>query len=333
MLSHLRLMRLRFGMQVTAPARLPPYKGDMLRRALLWHLGTIWCRRPDRCRDGCQAPETCLFGQLLEPPPDPAWSEPIRRLMGPTPPPVYVLWDEQDRRRELDAGDRVHFELTLIGEAAIRQLPAFIAAMMVAGEQGIGRERLRARLEQVDALAGPDGQPLPLLANGVWQGDPVERTLLSAADGQAWAGQVAPPGGGPVTRLRLRFLSPVKVKMRGKVARQPDFQALARGVVRRLRILSQVHGAGEWPPPEYGPLLDLADEVRLEHHETAWVGTTRRTRQGDMPLEGFVGQAWYATDGDVRPLLPVLWMGQWVHVGKGGVWGCGRYEMRVASSE
>jgi hypothetical protein len=121
--------------------------------------------------------------------------------------------------------------------------------------------------------------------------------------------------------------------MRGQVARQPDFQALARGIVRRLRILSQVHGAGEWPQPEYGPLLDLADEVRLEHHETTWVGTTRRTRQGDMPLEGFVGQAWYASDVDVRPLLPALWLGQWVHVGKGGVWGCGRYEMRVASSE
>lgn len=43
MLDHLRLMRLRFGLEVTSEASLPPYKGDLLRRALLWHLGTIWC--------------------------------------------------------------------------------------------------------------------------------------------------------------------------------------------------------------------------------------------------------------------------------------------------
>ena len=328
MLSRLHLMRLSFEMEVIAPVSLPPYKGDMLRHALLWHLGTIWCRQPNRCRNGCEMPEACLFGRLLEPPPDPAWSASIRRLMGSTPPPVYVLWDGQDRRREVQAGDRLPFELTLIGEPAIGQLPAFIAAMMVAGEQGIGRERLRARLARVDALSGPDGQPHPLLVDGVWHGDPVESTCLSWADGQAWAGRVAPPDNGPVSRLQLQFLSPVKVKMRGELARVPDFRALARGIVRRLRILSQVHGAGEWAQSEYGPLLDMADQVRLEHHETTWIGGTRYSQQGGrMPLEGFVGQAWYAADGDLRPLLPVLWLGQWVHVGKGGVWGCGRYQI------
>jgi hypothetical protein len=322
-------MRLRFGMEVTAPASLPPYKGDMLRRALLWNLGTIWCRQPDRCRNGCQRPEACLFGLMFEPPPDPSWSEPIRRLMGPTPPPVYVLWDEQDRRREVDAGDRFHFQLTLIGQAAIRQLPAFVAAVMVAGERGIGREGLKARLNRVEVLDGPYGEVHPLLVNGLWQGDPVESMLLSYADGQVWTGHVAPLDDGPVTRLRLRFLSPVKVKMQGEVAEEPDFGALARAVVRRLRILSEVHGAGEWPQEEYGPLLDLAEQVRLEYHETTWIGVRRHSEQGTMPLEGFVGQAWYVSSDDLRPLLPALWLGQWVHVGKATAWGNGRYGVHV----
>ena len=329
MLSQLRLMRLRFGLEVTTPASLPPYKGDGLRRALLWHLGTMWCRQPERCRNGCQSPHECLFGHLLEPPPDPAWSEPIRRLMGTTPPPAYVLWDMQDRRREVHAGDPFHFELTLIGEAAIRQLPAFIAAVMVAGERGMGREQLRARLDRVDALAGPNGQAHPLLVNGVWQGDPVDDVLVGYSDGQTWAEDHVSrfTFHTPVTRLQMHFLSPVKVKERGEVAEEPGFPALARAVVRWLRILSEVHGAGEWPQAEYGPLLDLADTVQLEHHETTWIGTVRHSQQGDMPLEGFVGQAWYASEADLRPLLPVLWLGQWLHVGKGGVWGCGRYQI------
>jgi len=84
-------------------------------------------------------------------------------------------------------------------------------------------------------------------------------------------------------------------------------------------------GAGEWPQAEYGPLLDLAETVRLEHHETFWTGYSRKSQQaGQYEVEGFIGQAWYAGD-DLRPLLPVLWLGQWLHIGKGYVIGNGRY--------
>ena len=319
MLPQLRLMRLRFEMEIEADASLPPYKGDLLRRALLWHLGAIWCRQHNRCRNGCQSPHDCIFGTLLEPPLDPTWSEPIRRLMGTTPPPAYVLWDGQDRRRQVKAGDRLAFELVLIGQAAHQQLPAFIATTMVACERGMGRQRLKARLRRVEALTGPDGKAHPLLINGVWQGDVVQDLTLGYDDGQAWVERSAPQETRPLTRLSLRYLSPVKIKMRGQFAREPHFPALARAVVRRLRILSEVHSAGEWSKAEYGPLLDLADEVQLEHHETTWISATRHSKRGGrMPLEGFLGQAWYASPADLRPLLPVLWLGQWVHVGKGG---------------
>ena len=48
-------------------------------------------------------------------------------------------------------------------------------------------------------------------------------------------------------------------------------------------------------------------------------------------MEGFIGQAWYAGD-DLRPLLPILWLGQWVHVGKGYVIGNGRYAVELAGT-
>jgi hypothetical protein len=322
--SQLYLLRLRFSLELTSGARLAPYKGDLLRQALLWHLGTIWCRQPERCRNGCTTPGTCLFGRLLGPPVDPGWSEPVLRLMGSTPPPAYVLWDRQDRRRQLGIGDRFLFELTLIGQAAIAQLPAFIAATTVAFERGVGHHRLKARLRQIAALAGPGERPHPLLVDGKWQADPPEEALLSYADGREWA-----EGHGPARRLRLDFLSPVKVKMQGRLVRRPEFVPLARAVVRRLRILSEVHGAGEWPQDGYGPLLDLAGQVRLEHQETTWLGTMRHGQRGAMPLDGFVGQAWYTSPSDLRPLLPALWLGQWVGAGKAAVMGFGRYGLHL----
>ena len=325
MLSRLRLKRLRFSLEVSAPAQLPPYKGDLLRRALLWHLGSIWCRERDRCRERCQQPRDCLFGLLLEPVPDPNWSQPLQRLMGSTPPPAYVLWDDQNRRRQVEPGDPFSFELTLIGDTAAHQHLAFVAAVLAGAEAGMGRQRLKARLRGVEALIGSAGRAVPLFEDGVWQGDAGADLEVGFPDGQSWA-----DGVGPVTRLQLSFLSPVNIKMRGKQVRRPEFPALARAMVRRLRILSEVHGVGEWPRDEYGPLLDLADGVRLEHHETSWISRARYSQRGGrMPWQGFVGQAWYASDADLAPLLPVLWLGQWLHIGKAYVLGSGRYTIEA----
>jgi hypothetical protein len=327
MLSHLSLTRLRFGLTVDTQADLPPYKGDLLRRALLWQLGPLWCRQPPRCPNGCQQPAHCLFGQLLEPVASSSWDPAILRLMGPTPPPAYVLWDEQDRRLALPPGSTFHFQITLIGPAAQRQLPVFIAAFLAAAEQGIGKERLHGPIHQVSVLTDPTQPPHPLLHQGTWHGDATPAPTSSLADGQRWAAAVAP---NPVTSFALHFLSPLHVEVRGQQVQTPDFVAIARAIVRRLRILSQVYGAGPWPQSDYGPLLDLAEQVQLAHHETTWITSNRRSQHGGtMPMEGLVGQAWYHAPIDLRPLLPILWLGQWVHAGKAAVWGNGRFDVRL----
>ncbi len=323
MLEHLPLLRLRFAFEILTPAQLSPYKGDLLRRALLWHLAPLWCEQSGRCRHGCQHPETCLFGRLLEPPPRSEWAESLQRLMGDTPPPAYVLWDYQDRRRDFQAGDRLQIELTLIGDLAISQQPAFVAALLAAGDRGLGSSRLKLKLTRAEVLAGYPGTPLPLLEGDVWRGWPSELAVIR------YDQETATVLAEPATRLRLRYLSPLKIKMRGETATRPDFPAVMRAVIRRLRILSQVHGAGEWPHETWGPLLDLAEQVRLEHHETTWISAQRHSAQGVMPLDGLVGEAWYAAPVDLRPLLPALWLGQWVHIGKAAVWGNGRYEVKT----
>jgi hypothetical protein len=72
-------------------------------------------------------------------------------------------------------------------------------------------------------------------------------------------------------------------------------------------------------------LLDLAETVHLEHKETFWTGYTRHSKQsGRQEVKGFVGQAWYSGQ-DLRPLLPILWLGPWLHIGKAYVLGNGRY--------
>jgi len=332
-LEQMPLARLQFEMETLAASDVPAFKGDMLRMALLWWLSEYWCPMPQRCRHGCQAPHACTFGQVCEPPVDPSWPAAERRLMGDTPPPAYTLWDRRDRRTHLPAGASWAFELTLAGELALRQIPAMVAAVQQGAEEGMGRIRLQSRVLRVTALggAGPDGAGV-CLANQqryeggqtlTWQSYRLDDVTLGYGQGVAWAGGFA----GPVRHLSLRYLSPVKIKERGEWVEAPEFGPVMKALVRRLRLLSVVHGGGQWPHAEWGPLLDLAERVRLEHNETHVIGYERRSKaSGRQEIEGFVGQAWYA-GADLRPLLPALWLGQWLHLGKNYVLGNGRYEI------
>ncbi len=324
MLEYLPLLVLRFSLTTLMAAYLPPYKGDILRRALLWHLGPLWCQASGHCHGGCQQPSTCLFGRLLSLPSHGEWANSMQKLIGDTPPPAYVLWDRQDRRCAFKVGETLQFELTLIGEMAIQQQAAFVAALQVACERGLGREKLKAQLVKVEVIAGPDVTPQTVMMDGIWKDATAEPVILNYQNALTWVARQA-----ETRRLKLHFLNPLKVKMRGEVMQTPDFVAVMRAVVRRLRILSQVHGASEWPREAWGPLLDMAEQVRLEHHEIAWVETERHSRQGVMPLDGLIGQAWYVASVDLRPLLPALWLGQWVHIGKATVWGNGRYAVEI----
>jgi hypothetical protein len=335
-LEELPLSRLRFDLEILESEKVPPHKGDLLRMALLWWLSEYWCPLPQRCRHGCRQPQVCLFGRLCEPPVDPAWPASIRRLVGNTPPPAYVLWDRGDRRRHLPQGTPWSFELALVGELALHQIPAILAAVQQGAEEGMGRVRLRSRVLRVTALPGAESEADgPCLAEQrphgdgtalTWESFRLEDVTVTYQQAVQWAGACA----GPVRALSLRYLSPVKIKERGQWVEQPHLGPVMKALVRRLRLLSVVHGGGEWPHSEWGPLLDLAETVRLEHAETFWTGYSRHSKKsGRQQIEGFVGQAWYAGD-DLRPLLPALWLGQWLHLGKGYVLGSGRYTLEQA---
>jgi hypothetical protein len=330
-LNQLPLTRLHFDLETLEEARVPAYQGDLLRMALLWWLSEYWYPMSERCRHGCRQPDVCLFGRLCEPAVNPEWPGQIRHLVGNTPPPAYILWDREDRRRVLVTGSQWSFELTLVGELALRQLPAVVAAVQQGAQEGMGRVRLRSRVLRVLALPGSETVPNALClaeqrphGDGMvltWEGFHLDEVKLTYQQAIQWAEAF----GGPIRSLSLRYLSPVKIKERGEGVDVPYFSPIMKAIVRRLRILSVVHGAGEWPHSEWGPLLDLAETVHLEHKETFWTGYTRHSKQsGRQEVKGFVGQAWYSGQ-DLRPLLPILWLGQWLHIGKAYVLGNGRY--------
>jgi hypothetical protein len=361
-LDQLPLVRLHFQLQSHSAIDVPAYKGDMLRRALLWRLPWILCQnRQDwlqrrsagleeleepRACEHCQQPHTCLFARLCEPPCNPAWSLAVQRRAGRDPPPAYAVWDLRDRRTRLEPGDQWSFELLLVGKLALQHIPAFVTAVQEAAEMGMvpdwgpqrhsQTEKFCSRLRGVWAIMPVPGgsetryclmaeRPRDDGALLTWQSfRPAELTF-----GYRQALACAESFQRPLHNLSLHYLSPVKIRDSGQQLSEPQFGPLMRRLVWRLRALSEVHGGGEWPHAEYGSLLDLAETVRLEHQEICQAGFDRWSgNSGGHRTEGFVGQAWYAGE-DLRPLLPILWLGQCLHVGKEYTLGNGRYAIEL----
>ncbi len=129
------------------------------------------------------------------------------------------------------------------------------------------------------------------------------------------------------TQLTLSFLTPTRLKFQGHLLKAaPPFHVIVRRQLDRIAEMSQFfHDT---------PLaLDMrawkrrAEAVRLVHSQVVpydWERYSNRQRTR-MKLGGVVGSATYA--GEVAPFLPLLALGEWLHVGKGATFGLGKYQI------
>ncbi len=101
---------------------------------------------------------------------------------------------------------------------------------------------------------------------------------------------------------------------------------LIRNLLRRLSSLAYFHHGWELDL-DFTGLIERAAGVRLVEDNTRWVNWERYSSRQDskMNLGGVVGTVVY--EGDLDEFIPLLRLGELVHVGKGAVFGMGKYEM------
>ena len=144
--------------------------------------------------------------------------------------------------------------------------------------------------------------------------------------------QVAPPTAATrpaPERLTLAIHTPMRLQQQGKPLRPAALtpRKLVADLLRRVSLLAEFH-AGH-------PGL-VADAPALVHHAEAlahqtvlrWQDWSRYSsrQQQEMTLGGAVGH--WTLEGDLAPLLPWLWLGQWLHVGKNATMGMGGYALQ-----
>lgn len=314
------LMQLRVGLydftlQVLEPMTLPVDKGAVLRGGFGLTFKRTVCVYPNLppC-NGCLLLQRCAYPPIFEPAPPPDAA--VLRTHSDIPLP-FLLEPPADGRTHYAAGELLTFRLVLIGRA-INALPYFIVVFQRLGEQGLGPDRARYALAEVTFVDPVTAQPTPILTDGRF-------VPMAQEQGVSVAALMADAPAPALDTLTLHFLTPTRLKYDDQILQTPPpFHVVIRTLLRRVSSLSYFHGGQRWET-DYRGWIARAETVTTSAAAVAWHDGSRystRTQQR-MPLGGLVGSVTYA--GDLTPFLPLLRLGELIHVGKNAVFGNGRF--------
>ncbi len=318
MVQHLFLARYRFALQCLSPIEFRQFAGSTLRGAF----GSVFRRlvcitRAPTC-DGCLFRQQCAYGYVFETAPPPG-AERLRRYESiPRP---YVLDTPSGEQLTFAEGELLSFGLTLVGRAN-DYFPYFVYAFQKLEESGLGAGRHEGkgqfRLTEVTAERG-DGS-LTRVYSAQEGLDTLRLPVVRGGDILARAK--------PATRIRVRFLTPTRLRFEGKLTDEIEFHHLVRALLHRLSSLLYFH-CGVEPEADFTALTAQAEAVRSLTRDLRWEEQSRYSRRQRSLLKvgGFTGEMLF--EGDLEPFMPLLLAGEYVHIGKGTVMGLGKIQTVV----
>ncbi|MCP4686654.1 MAG: hypothetical protein GY859_01310, partial [Desulfobacterales bacterium] len=233
-----------FSVRVTQLMVLPPYKGGIFRGAFGATFRSTVCAFPEKECPACSFGGKCGYASLFEPTPPPDFPD-AGKFNSASPP--YVLIPPLTTRQAIHPGERLTFEMILMGDA-LEQFPYVLLSFVELGKRGLGRERGRYFVERVDMIRGEH-------ATLVYDGDSeMIPSAISPRDVDFPADEE------DVRDIGLHLITPLRLKEKGKLATSLTFPLFFQRLAQRLTLLSQFHGKNG-APPDLGPLLEKAGNI------------------------------------------------------------------------
>lgn len=287
-------------------------KGITLRGAF----GTVFRRLV--CHDlkaychSCPIKENCPYCAVFSPvvPPDAE-----RLKLNSDIPRPFVIKPPLNGQDVYGLGDILFFDLVVVGKAQ-DFLPYFIVTFEELGRQGIGVGRGRYRLKSLSAMKQDHS----------WQEiyDWRDR-MVRPVDASLGFAQLDSDADETVESLRIEFFTPVLLKEKGRWVR-PEFGALMKRLRDRANALSYFY-CGKPFEMEFKEMGQMAETVRTIRDDLRWVEETRYSAHRGMRhlLKGYVGEI--AFEGNMGLFMPLLRLGEFIHVGKATAFGQGWYRI------
>ncbi|MCF6155462.1 MAG: CRISPR system precrRNA processing endoribonuclease RAMP protein Cas6 [Candidatus Brocadia sp.] len=359
MLNTFRLAKFRFTVCAKEHIRFPTYKGAAFRGGFGYAFKRVVCVIKGKGCDECLLKQKCIYSYIFETPP-PQDTE-ILRLYPKVPHP-FVIEPPSDKKQSFAPGEAFTFHLILIGQA-IDYLPYFIYTFTELGKQGVGQGRGKYDLLKVEGIGlenesvqiyNSKDQTLtnhyPIIQARQFVQENMENRSMakcnktfsslqgknsavsSPYEGEDKGGvknlpqQGSSHGNNHNNKITISLLTPLRLRFDGHITDKIEFHVLIRNLLRRISSLSYFH-CGEKLELDFKGLIEKAKTVRQTASDIQWFDWKRySTRQEEwMSLGGVTGTVSY--EGDLNEFIPLLKLGEYVHVGKGTSFGLGKYEI------
>jgi len=296
---------------------LPPEKGSTLNGALDNAFYAVACRKR---KERCPCSSTCPYAVIFK-------AEGVKREKYKNLPKAYLIEPPFERKTIFQPGEILSFRLLLFGKG-IRYFPWFIIALQALEQFGIGRGRGRVELVEIHSIHPLSGIRKPIYLRDSETGLLPNESLLVHEDDiiqstQKFSG----------SEVILEFLTPTRIKMKGSWLSKPTFAQLMVAILRRSELLSRFYGQGV-SGASLKELLKYTESIELKQDHLAWYDWERysRRQQEKMTLGGIVGRIIYVGK-DLSRFMPYLLLGQLIHIGKGYVYGMGKYVVLDSNGE
>lgn len=292
--------RIRWRLHLGEPLRTPKFLGSALRGLFGHGLKSTACvTRLKDCR-GCPLVDSCVYVRLFES---------MASASGDARVP-YVLAAPVTNGSHLSAGALVTFEMTLLSHHR-HELPYLLHAFEQGGQLGLGPENARFHVQEVAFQTAPAGVWKPLFS---------DEGTTALPEIMEWHIPPAP------SSVVLEWLTPWRFKYLQRLLKPQNYQpaVLLQGLLHRACELR-----GERPSRdllEQARATGLRGEARLEWQDWSRYSSRQKTR---MQVGGLMGRI--VLEGDeLAHWWPLLWAGQWLHLGKFTSMGLGRYRLSAA---
>jgi len=296
----------RFELKTEQPFYLPAYAGSMMRGGFGRSFRRISCAFGRKPCEECMLRSRCFYHRIFETTTD----KPGRPFQTTHP---YIIRPIQKLGGKEEA-EVLSLEVTLMDDA-LDALPHFVYAFIEFGRFGMGKERAQFELDRVvskgDILYQNGDSNIEL---------PAEPMILDS---------FMEPVPDSVQQVQLRFLTPVRAKIRQRYRSKLSFQDIVRLSTRRVRVLSRALEREDPFTEKTNKLMEQALDVRTVSSNCRWFDWRRYSsrQQQAMHLGGVVGEMSFA--GDLTPYVPLLKAGEILHIGKNTSFGLGKVEVEI----
>jgi CRISPR-associated endoribonuclease Cas6 len=306
----LPLARYRLRFKLPGHGKLPAYAGSAWRGALGHALKKAVCVTHLQACPPCLLYRSCPYPYVFETPP-PLAALKMRKYTA-APHPFLLELPHKPENGTHQVG------LTLIGRGSA-YLPYLIHAFQRAGEQGLGKGRTPMALVDVRQADPPDSDTWVLIYE--------PRGTLTTIAPRVLSVPSAPQA------IRIRLETPLRLQRKADLVTPEQFRFgdLFGPLLRRVSMLTYFHT--ETPlETDFAGLMEQARQVELSEVKLAWKDWTRYSsrQRTTMQMGGLVGEI-VVELVQGSPLWSYLWLGQFVHVGKGTSMGLGQYTIQPAS--